>query len=278
MRLFGRTKDIADPQNGDVAQVRSKLATVDAGITQAEADLRAVSLQAALSEDPDAGYDAIARLSALRSRKELLLAGLEQAEQKEREAADAARQREWIARKRALSQQTGRLTREATEVSRALATLQEGIRRMEEAGQSIVALCPLSMRSARAPFHELFSPVIMRDLVRLERFRLGDTESKPKLLGNYMQVADPRTGIVKSMTDVLAEQIASVKAQFDARGLPAEQSPAAPLQTAAPETRGIVVDLRGVDLGVPKKQPAEATEESAEQFCEQVAKEVTADA
>jgi len=33
MRLFGRTKDIAVyPQNDDVAQVRSKLAAVDAGM------------------------------------------------------------------------------------------------------------------------------------------------------------------------------------------------------------------------------------------------------
>ena len=67
MRLW-KSKDVAAcPQNDDVATVRHKLAEVDQQIKAAEVDLRRVSLVAALSDNPDAGADTIARLSALRS-------------------------------------------------------------------------------------------------------------------------------------------------------------------------------------------------------------------
>jgi hypothetical protein len=261
MRLFGRTKDIAVyPQNDDVAQVRAKCAALGQDIAAAELTLRQKSLAAALGDDAEA-LEASKQLQALRDRREFLKLALAEAERIEGDRLAAVHAREWQARKRSLAQKAGQLERDAAEVARAITALQQGIRRMEEVGQSIVALCPLSMRSPARPYHELFSPVIMRDLVRLERFRLGDTESKPKLLGNYMQLQDPRTGIVKSMLDVLAEQIASVKTQFDAPGLTgptAAKATPAPLQTA-PETRGIVVDLRGVDLGVPKPAKEEVS-------------------
>jgi hypothetical protein len=261
MRLpWKRTSESAIAQNCDADTALAKLAACERDIQAAENDLRRVSLQIALSEDPDAGHDVVARLNQLRSKRELLTNALQAAEQAEAERLAAVHAREWQARRRAVSQHCGALSRDAAEVSKALAALHEGIRRMEEVGQSIVALCPLSMRSSARPYHELFSPVIMRDLVRLERFRLGDTESKPKLLGNYIQVQDPRTGIVKSMTDVLAEQIASVKAQFDARGLASEQHQPASQQPAL-VTNGIVIDLRGVDLGVPKVKDEPANEE-----------------
>jgi hypothetical protein len=266
MRLFGRTKDIAAcPQNDDVAQVRQKIAACEQDIKAAEADLRRVSLQLALSEDPDAGYDAVARLNQLRSKRELLQHGLQAAEQAEAERLAALHAREWQARKRSLAQKAGQLERDAAEVARALATLQEGIRRMEEAGQSIVALLPPSLRTSARPFHELFSPVVMRDLVRLERYRLGDRSSKPERLGNYMSFQDARTAAVKSMADVLTELCTSVKAGFEARGLPAEHSQPQPppivTEEPAQQIDSVVIDLRGVDLGVAKVTEEPANEE-----------------
>jgi hypothetical protein len=262
---FWKSKDIAAcPQNGaDTEQVRAKLAACEQGIAQAEADLRAISLQAALSEDPDAGHDAVARLNQLRSKRELLQNALAQAEEAERERLTAQQAREMQARRRALSQHCGTLSRDAAEVARAITTLQEGIGRMEEVGQSIVALLPPNLRTSARPFHELFSPVVMRDLVRLERYRHGDRSSKPALLGNYMSFQDARTAAVKSMAEVLSELTASVKAGFDTSGLTATTAarPATP-DTTPQQIDSVVVDLRGVDLVIEKKVTQEAEEEA----------------
>src|SRR3954447_24145833 len=127
MRLpFTRSKDVAS----DAERVRAKLATVEREIEQAEAGLRQVSLTAALSDDPDAGYDAIARLNALRSKRELLSNALQAAEQAERDATAALHAREWQARRRALSQHLGRLERDASDVSAALRASQEAQNRL----------------------------------------------------------------------------------------------------------------------------------------------------
>lgn len=213
-----KEKDMSPVAPSDLETVKAKIATCDAEIAQAEANLRTVSLQAALSEDPNAGSEAIDRLNQLRGKRELLTNALQAAEQAQAEREAQARHREWQARRRALSQQTGRLQRDAVKVTKALATLEEAIGRMEQAGSAIVALCPPIMKTPARPFHELFSPLVMRDLVRLERYRLGDKSSRPERLGNYMQFQDPRTGMVRSMTDILSEKIATVKALFERAG------------------------------------------------------------
>ena len=68
-------EDANEPPS-DVETVRGKLAAIERDMQAAESDLRAVSLQAALSEDPDAGYDTVARLNQLRSKRELLVNAL----------------------------------------------------------------------------------------------------------------------------------------------------------------------------------------------------------
>jgi hypothetical protein len=274
MRLpWKRTTESEQVANaGDVAQVKQKIADCELAIAEAEKELDRAALQAVLAHDQSASA-ATAKLDLLRHRRDLLGRALQAAEQKERETSDAARQREWIARKRSLAQKTGQLERDAAEVARAITALQDGIRRMEEAGQSIVALLPPSLRTSARPFHELFSPVVMRDLVRLERYRHGDRSSKPERLGNYMSFQDPRTAAVKGMTDVLAELTASVKQGFEQSGLPAKL-PSLPSQPPAPETNGVVVDLRGVDLGVSKNRE---TDEVAQQHNAQEEEAVSAD-
>jgi hypothetical protein len=269
---FWKSKDLAPCAQNSTEQVRSKLAACEQGIAQAEADLRAISLQAALSEDPDAGHDAVARLNALRSKRELLQNALQAAEQAEAERETAARHREWQARKRSLAQKTGQLERDAAIVCKAIADLQDAIRRMEEVGQSIVALLPPSLRTSARPFHELFSPVVMRDLVRLERYRHGDRSSKPERLGNYMSFQDPRTAAVKSMADVLTELTASVKQGFEVCGLPVTKAPPQPMPETTPQRNdSVVIDLRGQDLGVPKvTEGQEEPHESAQGAKEEV--------
>src|SRR5205085_12545934 len=99
----------ADEPPSDVETVRGKLGAIERDIQAAESELRAVSLQAALSEDPDAGYDTVARLNQLRSKRELLVNALAAAEQAAAERKAALHAREWVARKRSLAQKTGQL-------------------------------------------------------------------------------------------------------------------------------------------------------------------------
>src|ERR1700732_2848305 len=87
----------------DVATVRAKLATVEQEIAAAEGRLRQASLAAALSDDTSAADHAAGELQALRSRKEILLNALAEAERLETERLAAVRATENLARKRALS-------------------------------------------------------------------------------------------------------------------------------------------------------------------------------
>src|SRR5438067_13733165 len=91
-------EDANEPPS-DVETVRGKLAAIERDIQAAESDLRAVSLEAVLSEEPDAGHDAIARLNALRSKRERSVNALAAAEQAAAERVAALPAREWLARK-----------------------------------------------------------------------------------------------------------------------------------------------------------------------------------
>ena len=183
---------------------------------------------------------------------------------------------------RSPAQKLGAYEREAAEIAKATQALNDAKARMSETALSIAPLLPRQLRTGAKPWDQLVSPLMVNQLALLEAYRLDPRAQKPDRLANhYDGFIEHRTGRVKPIGEIVGELSQNLKADFERCGLPAPTAPQdtpAPLQTAAPETRGIVVDLRGVDLGVPKAQPAEATEESAEQFCEQVAKEVTADA
>jgi hypothetical protein len=265
MRLFGRSKDVAVyPQNGDTETVRAKLAACEREVQSAEADLRAISLEAALSDSPDAGNDAIARLNALRSKRELLVNALAAAEQAEAEREAAVHAREWQARKRSLAQKAGQLERDAVEVARATEALNNAKQRMKETGAAIIPLLPRSLQNDAKPFHHLLSHVVLDQLALLEAWRLDPRGSKkPDRLANHMPgFMDHRTGVVRSITDIVGELCTNLKTQFEACGLSAKLPQPTPApQQPTPEINGIVVDLRGVDLGVPKVTEEPANED-----------------
>src|SRR5437588_10024072 len=166
MSWFRRKQNMEDANEppSDVETVRGKLAAIERDIQAAESELRAVSLEAALSEDPDAGYDTVARLNQLRSKRELLVNALAAAEQAEAERLAALHVREWQARKRSLAQKTGQLEREAAEIARLTDALHQARNRMAETGQGIVALLPPSLRTNARPYPALLATRTLREL------------------------------------------------------------------------------------------------------------------
>jgi hypothetical protein len=253
--------------HGDTETVRSKLAACKRDIAQAETALRAISLQAALSEDPDAGHDAVARLNQLRGKRELLVNALAAAEQAAAEREQAARHREWQARKRSLAQKAGQLEREAAEVARLTSELQNARIRIAETGQGIVALLPPSLRTDARRYPAMFATRSLRELCDLERWRLDQEAPKPKLrLTEYWpNFIDVPTGRVTPITELVGQLCASLKREFDASGLSAlkeEPQPApAPQQT------------QGVSHGAAPEEnvPPEQEEETAAVTCGQAA-------
>jgi len=119
--------------------------------------LRSASFATALNNDR-AGYDALGQVQALRARRELLTNALAEAERIEAEKLAGLQSREMQTRKRSLSPHSGRLLRDAKDVSTALSALHDAQQRLEASGGSIVALLPPHLRCPAAPFHELLSP------------------------------------------------------------------------------------------------------------------------
>jgi hypothetical protein len=280
MRLpFTKSKVAASPQNlttppTDGQVIRAKLATVEQEIAAAETELRQASLAAALSDDPDAGFDTVARLNGLRSRKELLQAALQAAEQAERDRLAALHAREWAARKRSLAQKSGALLREVDAVARASTELDQARRRMAEVGAGMVALLPVQLRNAQKPYSAMLSGPSLREMADLELFRLDpNTRSKPTLrLVEYIgSVQDPRTGALREMRSLVGDLVAGLKTEFDhlaptapePSGLSAPKAQP-PLPDAMPPADDYTVDLRGKLGPVPEAAPEAAGEPEAE--------------
>jgi hypothetical protein len=273
MKLW-KSKDVAAcPQNidapspppSDAEQVRQKLAAVEQEIAQAETELRAVSLQAALSGDENAGYDAIARLNQLQGRKALLQNALQAAEQVERDRVAALHAREFAARKRSLAQKTGQLDRDAADVAKATKALHEARSRMASTASGIAALLPPTLRTPAKPWGELMAPMFLKQLGLLELWRLDQTAQKPDRLANYYSnFQDARSGAVRSISEIVGELSQNLKAEFDRcgpRSAPATAPEAKVVQEGAATPQipahddDAVIDLRGT-LGEAKEPVA----------------------
>lgn len=210
------TEQVVSAQS-DVATIHTKLATCEQDIQAAEAELRAVSLQAALSDDPDAGHDTIARLNQLRGKRELLVNALSAAEQAEAEKQTALRAREWQARKRSLAQKAGQLERDAAEVARLTEALHQARERMAETGQGIVALLPPSLRTDARPYPAMLGTRSLRELAELERWRLDQDAPKPtlRLAENWPNFQDVPTGRITPITELVGQLCTSLKREFE---------------------------------------------------------------
>jgi hypothetical protein len=148
VRFFGKRAEPEAPSLSDVEVVRTKLTAVEQAITSAEAELRRVSVEAALSDDPSAGSDIISRISELRTRHDLLSNALRAALQAERDNAGRLYEREFQTRRRSLAQKLGQLGRDAKEVTEALTALVRAHRKMIGTEGSSLS-CPQSCKGLR---------------------------------------------------------------------------------------------------------------------------------
>ena len=239
----GMTEQVVSAQS-DVATIHTKLATCEQDIQAAEAELRAVSLQAALSEDPDAGHDTIARLNQPRGKRELLVNALAAAEQAEAEKQTALRHRTWQAVKRSLSQKTGQLERDAAEVERLVKATHQARERMADTGQGIVALLPASLRTGARPWPDLLHTHTLRELALLEAWRLDQNAPKPHLtLANYWpNFQDVRTGRITPITELVGQLCASLKSAFDGTGPGLPGTTATPPAPAAADSADVLAE------------------------------------
>jgi hypothetical protein len=215
-----QNSDVANPPPSDAEQVRAKLANVETSIAAAEAELRQASLAAALSDDADAGYDAVARLHGLRGRKAILEAALAEALRIETDAQAALRHREWVARKRSLAQKAGQLDRDAADVAKATKALHEARSRMSDTASGIAALLPRQLRTPAKPWHELMGPMLMRQLGLLAMWSLDQTGPRPDRIANYLggNFQNARTGQVRAISEIVGELTHNLKAEFDRTG------------------------------------------------------------
>jgi hypothetical protein len=275
VRFFGKKVEPEAPSLSDVEVIRAKLAAVEQAITSAEAELRRISVESALSDDPAAGSDAITRISELRTRHDLLSNALRAALQAERDNAGRLCEREFQARRRSLAQKLGQLGRDAKEVTEALTALVRAYRKMIGTSRGIIALLPPVMQGSTVGYETPIMPRYLRDLVMVELWRVGNDwnglallEEQPKGLRQYR---DDMSGEVMPLPQILANAAENIRKGFDQAGpaIPAARSAAPVIAGTAPEALDLVttpastvadtpatadygIDLRGCDLGVKK--------------------------
>jgi hypothetical protein len=216
MGLFRKAKDSAAwRQNGDVATVREKLATVEAEITQAGAELDRLALHAVLAGDSSA-TEATARLEALRQRRDLLTRALSAAELADRTSREALNAQEHLARKRALAQHASALKRHTAEIATALRQLHDAQARMTASGASITALLPPSMFSSGQPWDKLFGAEELRQMTLLEGHRQG-RENGTLLFHRppWARALERDDGSLPALSERISNLAETVRARFD---------------------------------------------------------------
>jgi hypothetical protein len=201
----------------DVEVIRAKIAACDAEIARAEDELRSISLAAALSDDPEAGKEAIAKLTELRARKDLLSDALRAAQEVERANADRLSEREYQARRRSLAQKVGQIGRDADTLSRALADTRDAFRRLVGSAEGILALLPPSLRIEG--YERLLGAGHLRQLSELEASRLCEGGVLSPGARQLVVCANrDEQGIVTPMTEILAGIVGAVRTEFDRCG------------------------------------------------------------
>jgi hypothetical protein len=250
--------------------IRQKMSLAAAEIAALEAGLPQIALTAIESDDDAPARAAINHLAELRRKQEVLTQGLIAAEQAEIAAQDAQRARETLARKRASQQHAARLTKSARSVSDAAKVLNESFAQFRKDAGSLVSSLPSAMQTEATGFLRLLSPGKLRDMALLEGERLDRENSQ--LEGERLFPRTPTTwahednrGRLPALVDRVGEFTNSVRAAFDGAPAPAPVTkmdepvteavgPAAPVTGIVPEPErpSYGIDLRGVDLGIPK--------------------------
>jgi hypothetical protein len=252
--------------------IREKMALAAAEIAALEADLPRLALECINADDDAPAKAAIDHLSELRRKQEVLTHGLIAAEQAQIAARDAQSARELLARRRASHQHIARLTKSAVAVSQAAKVLNESFAQFRKDAGSLVTSLPSAMQTEATGFLRLLSPGKLRDMALVEAERLDRENSQ--LEGERLFPRTPTTwahednqGRLPALVDRVGEFTAAIRAAFD----PATPAPATPMgrpevsndvpPLASPETSGMApeperpsygIDLRGVDLGIPK--------------------------
>jgi len=164
--LWGRFQALTS-QN--VETVRSKLAEVASQIASAEHELDRVALGAALNDDPAAGFDAVARLSELKIRQDLLQRALAAAEAAEQARLTEAKIKANRAQFRAFGQHLVALNKAGEEMQAAVEREEQAWRKMIKAAGAARSLVPPIGRDDYNPLFE----ISLDRLVSLERARIG---------------------------------------------------------------------------------------------------------
>jgi hypothetical protein len=288
--MFFRRKTMiaeAEQQQSRAEVIKAKLADCAAQIEGAEAELHRVSLDAAMSDDPQAGEQAIKRLQELRGRRELLEHAAAAEAEREADLRAEASLSDHIARRRAASQHCGRLEKHTKAVTQAQASLIAAYQEMIRASGALVATLPARMRTEAEPWHLMLNEAELGRMVAVEAHRLNRTKAGAQLFPRPASIGliEREDGYtLPSLAERIAELTARVKAHFDAT-VPSAPKPAEPTEpslpsVASPEVSaspapeglllpvplvlepprmvpsledGSVIDLRGRDLGVPKE-------------------------
>jgi hypothetical protein len=126
----------------DLETVTARLAEIEAEIADGEAELSRISLNAVLSDDQNAGFECVGRLSELRTRRELLQRALSAAQQAENERIAGLKSKADKARSRALSQHLALMERHAVSIVAAQSAVRDHFRQLVNAADGVRANLP----------------------------------------------------------------------------------------------------------------------------------------
>jgi hypothetical protein len=198
----------------DQMTVAEKLARCEEEIAAAEARMKAAALDAALSDDPHAGFDVTSEIAALRSRREVLQHALAAACEAEHRRAIEAQAKEIASKRRAAVQHLARMERHFAEMVEHAAQAQAAFAKAAEARQAAELLLPPRGSGDYAPVHDDLSYHRLRNLARLAAYSAGIGSPYPLTergdvtgVGGY----EDANGALRPMQEVLGEIVASAK-------------------------------------------------------------------
>jgi len=204
----------------DIGAIRLRLSAIDEQIAEQQRALAAVSVDEVLA-DSDPGDAIVAKLTALRARRDVLLAAetAALAAEEQRQADEAARQKR--SRERAARQKIGEMSRHAAAAAEAAGALQEHYARLCEAGNAVELLL--------SPEHRLWfsgplRPNRLRALVQAEQYRaamrspfqLVPRRDAPAV--GAIEVIE--TSFIPPLSEVLGTELAAIRAALAPKPAP----------------------------------------------------------
>jgi hypothetical protein len=149
-----------------IETIREKLAKAQAEVAAAEERLRQGSLEAALSDDPEVGREAMLKLRQARETVELFQSALTVAEEREQQRLAKARADLRASQNRAIRQYISSLVKDALAYQVAIDNQVAAWRRMVRAGEQIIKQLPRDGVTDRSGFANAVSPTELKNKCR----------------------------------------------------------------------------------------------------------------